>query len=167
MFSEVQLAFFDYDRTLYAHAYPRTGDPEDTYYDECIRMLSDKSMKERFAGDKPIKSTKWLVNLLQENKVPVYTLTHEIFNLRDVWKSFTAQRDFGIKHYLTVDSPEHKIDMIRAVAKIHNVPLRYCLFVDDKMDIIHLACAVGIYGLHTSNVAQMYEEIFSEDENIH
>lgn len=89
----------------------------------------------------------------------MYVLTHEVFNLRDKIKSESVKRDYGIDKYLTVDKAEHKIDMMKAVARAHGVPLNKVLFVDDKQNLIYDACAAGICGMHISNIVQLYEDI--------
>lgn len=159
MFSEVQLAFLDYDRTLYSHGYPYPGDECLDYYTECLQCLTNKGLAEKYRNSKPLPCMKWLVAMLQKNEVPIYTLTHEIFSLRDDWKKETAKLDYGITRYISVDSPDHKVDMIRAISDVYGVKLRNCLFVDDRMHTIRLACEAGIFGLHVSNIAQMYESI--------
>lgn len=159
MFGDVQLGFFDFDRTLYAYPFPYVGEVHGNYYDQCMMNLTKKAQEDRVGKGKPVACMKWLSGLLKDNQVPMYVLTHEIFNLRDEWKASVSKKEFGIENYLTVDSPEHKVDMIKAVATVHNVPLKNCLFVDDKMDTIYLACREGIFGLHSSNIAQLYEDI--------
>lgn len=159
MFEHIKLAFIDYDRTLYSHMYPACGEKHDTYYEECVRNLVYASQYNRFIGSKPLKCMQWFVSYLRDRGVEEYILTHEIFNLRDEWKKTTALNDYGISKYLTVNSPEHKIDMIKAVADTNGVNYRDCLFVDDKMEIVYLACEAGIFGLHTSNIVQLYEDM--------
>lgn len=155
MFRAFRIALFDYDRTLYPHAYPMTGESELSYEDECFLMLMGQ--KKRYETDKPLECMKWACNILRENGAVLYVLTHEIFNLRDAHKRETALVDYGIENYLTVNTPEHKIDMIRAVAKMHNVRLDQCLFVDDQIKLIYEACKAGICGKHISNIYQLYE----------
>lgn len=158
MFSEFKLAFFDYDRTLVAHAYPVAGRRALTYEEECYIYLSDSAIKERHFWDKPLECMKWAIQHLKEHDAVLYVLTHEIFNLRSEMKSITAREVFGIENYIEVDSPEHKVDMIKAVAKFHGVPLRNCLFVDDMMSTVYAAATEGIYAVHTSDITAAYEE---------
>lgn len=156
MFRGFRVGFFDYDRCLYVHDYPAAGEPHASYYDECIRMLMHQD--EIHKRDKPLNSMKWAIHNMQDNGAVCYVLTHEIFNLRDERKRQSAMRDYGIEHYLAVDTPDHKIDMMLAVAKMHNVSPGECLFVDDKISMIYKACASGICGKHVSNIYSLYEE---------
>lgn len=157
MYRGYKLAFFDYDRTLFTHSYPTAGEKHLSYEEECFEELAHQ--KKRHAGDKPVKCMQHLVNLLKENGCVVYILTHECFNLRNEMKLHDAKKYYGIDKLLTTDSSAHKVDMIKAVAKVHNVPLDECLFVDDKMDAIYDACAAGISAIPVINVAQLYEDI--------
>lgn len=156
MFRHYRIGFMDYDRTLYPHSYPTAGNTHKSYMDECYDMLVKQ--KEILGNDKPLKCMQWAVSNMQEAGAVVYVLTHEIFNLRDEHKKNTALRDYGISKYLSVDSPEHKVDMMLAVAKVHNVNPRDCLFIDDKMSTVYRACEAGIAGMHVSSIYQMYEE---------
>lgn len=158
MFSRFKLAFFDYDRTLITHAYPVAGRRTLTYEEECYIYLSDSAIKERHSGDKPLECMKWAIQHLKKHDAVLFVLTHEIFNLRSEMKSITAREVFGIENYIEVDSPEHKVDMIKAIAKFHGVSLRSCLFVDDKMSTVYAAATEGIYAVHTSDITAAYEE---------
>lgn len=53
MYRGFMLAFFDYDRTLYSHAYPVAGEVHPSYEEECF--IEFYKQKERHIGDKPIK----------------------------------------------------------------------------------------------------------------
>lgn len=160
MFKGYRLAFFDYDRTLFAHQHPFAGEPITTYEEECYNeLINQEKLYER---DQDVPAMKWAIDLLHGYGAVTYVLTHEIFNLRDDIKSTRAMEVYGIRNYLTTDSAAHKIDMIKAVAKRHGVKLSECLFVDDKMDIILLACENGISGVHTSNICATYEKSLQE-----
>lgn len=120
--------------------------------------LAIQLLKGRHSGDKPLECMKWAIQHLKKHDAVLYVITHEIFNLRSEMKSITAKEVFGIENYLEVDSPEHKMDMIKAVAKFHGVPLRSCLFVDDMMSTVYAAATEGIYVVHTSDITAAYEE---------
>lgn len=156
MYRHFRLAFLDYDRTLFTHGYPSPGEAHLTYQEECYEELVHQ--QERHERDKPVKCMQDMVKILQENGCVCYVLTHECFSLRDELKKSSAKEHYNIERYLATDSPDHKVDMILAVAKMHGVSLRDCLFVDDKMDIIYKACAAGITAIPVINVAQMFED---------
>lgn len=59
--------------------------------------------------------------------------------------------------YLTVDTPEHKIDMMLGVAMSKGIEPCDITFVDDKMDIVYKAIDAGIDGKHLSDIAALYE----------
>lgn len=89
----------------------------------------------------------------------IYVLTHEIFNLRDELKQDQLKHFYPNVPitYLTVDTPEHKIDMIRAVAVSEGCELADILFIDDNMKTIRMAAAAGIDARHLSYVVALYE----------
>lgn len=101
---------------------------------------------------------KWAIQHLKKHDAVLYVLTYEIFSLRSEMKSITAKEVFGIENYIEVDSPEHKVDMIKAITKFHGVPLRSCLFIDDMMSTVYAASTEGIYVVHTSDITAAHEE---------
>lgn len=66
--------------------------------------------------------------------------------------------------YLTVDSPDHKTDMIRAVAAVENCHLSDVIFVDDRMETVYQAQAAGIDARHLSDIVVLYESEMSRHE---
>lgn len=153
-----KLAFFDYDRTLVAHRYPREAIVErEAYYNECVRALT--VLKDDHAFDRPLPCMQWYTKKLYDEGYGLYVLTHEVFNLRDKLK----KEQLGLFYpdvkmtYLTVDTPEHKIDMIRAVADTEGCPLSDVIFVDDMLSTVNTAIRAGIDGRHLSDIVVMYE----------
>lgn len=162
MYRNIKVAFFDYDRTLFIHEYPAAGQAHPTYEEECFIELTNQAARHK--GDKPVKCMQWFVKLLQDNGCVCYVLTHEIFNLRNKLKSEEALRHYSIDKLITVDSSAHKIDMMRAVAKMHNINPRDCLLVDDKMQTVYDAASAGFTAIPCMNVAQLYESIDFENQ---
>lgn len=156
MYRHFRLAFLDYDRTLFTHSYPVPGEKHLTYQEECFEEFVNQAR--RHSGDKPVKCMQDAVRIMQESGCICYVLTHEIFSLRDDMKKDMAKKYYNIDKYLSVDSADHKIDMMLAVAAAHNVNPRDCLFVDDRMDIVYKACAAGFVGIPVINVAQLFED---------
>ncbi len=156
-----KLAFFDFDRTLVKHTYSldfiRAKEGEDGYLMECVYMLS--AMEEEYANDRPLPCMQWYVKKLFEEGYGLYCLTHEIFNLRNRFKK--SQLDLFYPDtpmtYLTTDTPEHKIDMIKAVAMAEACSLSDIIFVDDLMPTVYLAQKEGIDAKHLSDIVEMYE----------
>lgn len=152
-----KLAFFDFDRTLVAHDYSKEYNKVDNYLMECVFALT--SLAEEHAGDRPLPCMQWYAKKLFEEGYGLYCLTHEIFNLRDQLK----QDQLSVFYpdtpmtYLTVDKPEHKIDMMKAVAMTECCDFSDVIFVDDRMDTIYSALAVGIDAKHLSDIVVMYE----------
>lgn len=165
MFKNIKLAFYDFDRTLCVHTYPSDdlGKAHFDYEQECY--LQYHMQKQVLQGDMPVEYMRWFVNHVSEStsgSVKQFVLTHEIFSLRDDYKKGFAKRHYGIDGYISTNSSEHKIEMMRAIAKSENVSLNDVLFVDDKMEIIYNACENGILALHISNVIGMYEKHLKE-----
>lgn len=156
LLGHINIAFFDFDRTLFSHGYPSVREGHPSYLEECSIELEHQ--EERHAGDRSIAAMKWLVATLQSQDIETYVITHEIFNLRDKYKQDMAFKHYGITNYITVNSPEHKIDMMRAVLESKTTYPGMCLFVDDKMDLVYKSCEAGIRGLHISNIQALYDE---------
>lgn len=150
------LYFFDFDRTLCAHGYPVTGEPVMSYYEECLTMFTRE--KELFSKDKPLKCMKWFIDTQTTEDDELFCITHEIFNLRDEYKKSFLKKHYREMTYFTVDTAEHKIDLILALCKARNIPPSEVYLIDDKMSTIHLACQAGINGIHVSNIYALYEE---------
>lgn len=155
-----KLAFFDFDRTLVAHTYSRKfmDDRKDNYLMECVHMLT--ALGEEHMKDRPLPCMQWYAGKLYGEGYGLYCLTHEIFNLRDSIKQEQLKLFYpGISMaYLTVDIPEHKIDMMKAVAMVEGCSLSDIIFVDDRMDTVNLALDAGIDAKHLSDIVVMYEE---------
>lgn len=154
-----KLAFFDFDHTLITHTYSKEycKDSAKSYFNECLYMLT--SMDKVYENDKPLPCMQWYTNKLFEDGYGIYVLTHEFFNLRDNLKQAQLKKFYPNvpMTYLTVDTPEHKIDMIQAVAISEGCELSDIIFVDDKMETIKIALAAGINAKHLSNIVVLYE----------
>lgn len=153
-----KLAFFDFDRTLVAHQYPREAIQErESYYNECVRALT--VLSEDHAADRPLPCMQWYTKKLYDEGYGLYVLTHEIFNLRDELKKEELAAFYpDVKMtYLSVDLPEHKIDMMRAVACVEGCPLSDIIFVDDMLSTVNMAIRAGINGKHLSDIVVLYE----------
>lgn len=152
-----KLAFFDFDRTMVAHSYSHEYGVVDNYFLECVYMLT--SLDTEHINDRPLPCMQWYTRKLNDEGYGLYCLTHEIFNLRDNLKQDQIRRFYpGIPiTYLTVDLPEHKIDMMKAVAATKCCNLSDVIFVDDRIDTIELATRAGINAKHLSDIVVMYE----------
>lgn len=154
-----KLAFFDYDWTLVVHNYSKDylAAFVDGYLRDCYYMLT--KIEEEHAGDKPLPCMQWYVNKLFENGYGIFVITHEMNNLRDELKKRKLKEfysDIPVT-YLTVDCPEHKVDMIEAVALSEGCELSDVIFVDDKMETVNMAKAAGIDAKYLSDIALLYE----------
>lgn len=154
-----KLAFFDFDRTLVAHEYPAvyTKDSLNDYFMECLYTLT--SLKDIHVHDRPLPCMQWYTKKLYDEGYGLYCLTHEMFNLRDALKQEQLKLYYPDTPmtYLTVNTPEHKIDMIRAVAAAECCELSDIIFVDDLTPTVNLAEAAGIDAKHLSDIVVMYE----------
>lgn len=161
-----RLAFFDFDRTLVAHRYSKEYNEDmakGTFFDY-LYMLT--ALEEEHANDRPLPCMQWYAKKLQDMGYGLYCLTHETSNLRDDLKQrqlaeFYPETPMA---YLTVDIPEHKIDMMRAVAAAEGCELADVLFVDDRMDTVNMALEAGIKAMHLSDVVLLYETRDEEKE---
>lgn len=163
-----KLAFFDFDRTLVAHRYPREAIVErEAYYNECVRALT--VLTEDHACDRPLPCMQWYAKKLADEGYGLYVLTHEIFNLRDNLKKdqlSTFYPDTKMT-YLSVDTPEHKIDMMKAVAYVEGCQLSDIIFVDDMLSTVNMAIREGIDGRHLSDIVVLYEsEKAAQEQNM-
>lgn len=156
------LRFFDFDRTLCMHSYPDNyarvrGD----YYMDALYELQRQVELHKF--DKPLPCMQWYAKKCHEKGDTLFCLTHEIFNLRDEYKQEFLKEHYADTpmKYITVDSPEHKIDMIRALAEVHKVSLFNCELIEDNMCTVNLAIQNGITGTHISNIVTMYENMLA------
>lgn len=154
-----KLAFFDFDRTLVAHSYSKgyLEERQNGYMTECFQALT--VLMEEHAKDKPLPCMQWYVRKLYEEGYGLYCLTHEIFNLRDEMKKDQLKVFYGDTPmtYLTVDTADHKIDMMKAVAAVEECDLSDVIFVDDLMRTVNLAAEAGIDAKHLSDIVALYE----------
>lgn len=160
-----KLAFFDFDRTLVAHQYSQESLRErQSYYFECLRALT--VLEDDHAHDRPLPCMQWYTKKLSDEGYGLIVLTHEVFNLRDQLKKDQLARFYpDVKMtYLTVDSPEHKIDMMMAIAASEKCPLSDIIFVDDRISIVNAAIREGINGKHLSDIAVLYESELAYQE---
>lgn len=151
------MAFFDYDRTLCAHFYPSWYKPAN-YYEQVMFQL--KNAHEIYKHDKPVTAMKKLVEQCYDNDVKMFCITHEIFNLRDDMKQKFLNSEYGDYHitYLTTNSAEHKIDMMRAYCDYFSIETRDVLFVDDNTGSLNLANIAGFRAYSISSVCADYED---------
>lgn len=163
-----KLAFFDFDRTLVAHRYSQEALRErESYYFECLRALT--ALEDDHAHDRPLPCMQWYTKKLYDEGYGLIVLTHEVFNLRDQLKKDQLARFYPeVKMtYMTVDSPEHKIDMMMAIAAAENCPLSDIIFVDDMLSTVNAAIREGIDGKHLSDIVVLYEsEIAFQEQNM-
>lgn len=164
MFKNVELAFYDFDRTLCVHAYPSNNlnEPHPDYRRECYIQYKEQTLFQQ--EDMPLEYMKWFINYIRKVSplVKEFVLTHEIFSLRDNYKMDFAWKHYSLNRYISTDSGKHKIDMMCAIADAEEFDRQDILFVDDKMDTIYAACEAGIRGLHISNVICMWEKHLKE-----
>lgn len=153
-----ELVFFDFDRTLCVHDYSSDYQSLDDYECECYAMLHE--INNIHSKDKPLKCMQWFAKEVKMCDAKLYCLTHEIFNLRDDYKSKFIKKHYSETpmEYLTVDTSSHKIDMIKAVARMHNIPCDKCMLIDDKVQTIYEATKAGIQAYHISNIMLWFEE---------
>ena len=154
-----KLAFIDFDRTMVAHTYSAdyVKAEENNYFMECVYNLTVQ--EEEHANDRPLPCMQWYVKKLFDEGYGIYCLTHEIFNLRDQMKQEELKAFYPDipMTYLTVDTPEHKIDMMKAVAMVECCDLSDVIFVDDLMSTVYQALLAGIDAKHLSDIVVMYE----------
>lgn len=157
--------FFDFDRTLCVHNYDGKAKGPSTYYNECMNVLDPKLFDREYGGDVAPEYMKWYVGRVRANDCNlVYVLTHEIFNLRDEYKKRFALENYGIRpdHYLSVNSADHKVPMMQAIAGMFEAEPEDCILVDDSVNTLYEAEQVGIRGMHISNVMVEYEKHMKE-----
>lgn len=149
--------FLDYDRTLFSHSYIAKASGDVGYETDAYIELSRLWREREHAGDKPLRCMQWYVESQRADGARLFVLTHEIFNLRDECKKRMAIRHYGIYEYLAVDTPDHKIDMIRAVCKANDVEVSNAVLVDDMLSTVYAAERAGISGLHLSDVVVAFD----------
>lgn len=160
-----KLAFFDFDLTLVAHNHSSEYvNARENYLMDCIYMLT--AIEEEHAKDRPLPCMQWYVKKLFDEGYGLYCLTHEIFNLRDQLKKDQLEIFYPDTPmtYLTVDTPEHKIDMIKAIAMTECCDLKDVIFVDDRTATVNLAIMAGIDAKHLSDIVLMYESYIIPQE---
>lgn len=159
--TECKLAFFDFDRTLVAHNYSRefTDARRKGYFQECVQVLT--ALEEEHANDRPLPCMQWYARKLYMDGYELYCLTHEIFNLRDELKKDQLHLFYHDTPmtYLTVDDPDHKIDMMLALATVKGCTSEDIIFVDDLKNTVDKALAEGIDAKHLSDIVVLYESL--------
>lgn len=154
-----KLAFFDFDRTLVAHSYSKEymAARQNGYLMECVWALT--ALKEEHANDRALPCMQWYAKKLQEEGYGLYCLTHEIFSLHSALKQEQLKMFYPDTPmtYLEVDKPEHKVDMMKAIAMIECCPLSDIIFVDDLQKTVTAALDAGIDAHHLSDIVVMYE----------
>ena len=156
----LKLWFYDYDRTLCVHDYPKPGKQLSEFENICTHISCPEAFTK---GDRPSFAMKWHMNKTdKEDKI--FCLTHQLDNLRRdfIEKFLTYHYDREIK-YLATATPELKIDMILAWANHYSVSALDCYLIDDRMDTVYNACEAGINGIHVSTVFADYERYLSTD----
>lgn len=126
------------------------------------------ALAEEHAKDIPLPCMQWYVRKLFDDGYGLYVLTHEVFNLRDQLKKEQMKLFYPDTPmtYLTVDKPEHKIDMIMAIAMVEGCDLSDVIFVDDKMETVQMAQAAGIDAKHLSDIVALYERRVTSQEQV-
>lgn len=159
------LVFYDYDRTLVVHYYPMDYQKSSNIYiEDALSILDKNKCTQIYSKDKPLKCMQWHVNKHREQGDKLFVLTHERFNLRSKMKKAHISEWYGNDlEYLEVDTPEHKIDMIIAIAEHLNIDRSQCLIVDDRVDTLKLAAKSGIQAVHISNVMHEFEEFIEQE----
>lgn len=154
----MKLYFFDFGGTLCAHDYVRKADGDLSYEDECLCSLSQEAFREEHKGDAPLGCMLWYVReKLRERNAMCFVLSVEKSNLNDAYNQDFVRRNYGGMGYLMVNEPLYKIDMIKAVARLHDVGLELCELVDDDMDVVYAANRAGITGKHLSNIVREHD----------
>lgn len=149
-----KLWFYDFDRTLCAHDYPKVGVK---WTDMSLLLCQYRDSDILTNGDRPIRAMQWHVSMRSpEDKL--FCLTHQLSNLREAYiKDFLNKHYNGSLEYIEVATPELKIVAIEAIAEALSVSLGNCYLIEDRMDTVHMACDAGINGIHISNIYVEYE----------
>lgn len=154
----MNIVIFDFDRTLCVHNYVRKNSGDFTYEQECRYCLNTDMFMEEHANDRPLACMQWYVReKLMQPDTMLYCVSAEMFSLRDNYKKWFLARHYGGMIYMTVDKPEHKIDLIRALAEENRVQLCDCELVDDSLSTVYAANRAGITGRHISDIMYDYE----------
>ena len=159
--TDCKLAFFDFDRTLIVHNYSREfmDARQESYFQKCVWALT--ALEKEHANDRPLPCMQWYVKKLYMEGYELYCLTHEIFNLHDELKKdqlYLFYHDTPMT-YLTVDDPDHKIDMMLALTKVKGCTPDDIIFVDDLINTVDKALAEGINAKHLSDIVVLYESL--------
>ena len=157
----MKLYFLDFDRTLCAHEYVKKAAGPSTYFEECLTVLNKEKFQLEYGGDVAPEYMKWYVKqLLADKDNQCFVLTHEIFNLRDGYKKDFAEKNYGLdrRNYLSVNSADHKVPMMLAMAESMGLNPYDCYLIDDSVSTLYEAEREEINGSHISNVMVMYEK---------
>lgn len=153
-----QIKVFDFDRTLCVHDYVRKNAGDFTYAQECGYCLDNRQFMEEHAKDRPLACMQWYVRkALGEPDTLLYCVSAEIFSLRDEYKKRFLAQHYGGMIYMTVDKPEHKIDLILELAKHAGAQPCDCELIDDSLSTVYMANRAGIVGRHISDIMYEYE----------
>lgn len=163
----MKLYFLDFDRTLCVHDYVKKAAGPSTYFEECLTVLNKERFQAEYGRDVAPGYMKWYVRqLLADKDNQCFVLTHEIFNLRDGYKKDFAERNYGLdrRNYLSVNSPDHKVPMMLAMAESMGLNPDDCYLIDDSVNTLYEAEREEINGIHISNVMVMYERHLAEHD---
>lgn len=151
-FDKCKVVFFDFDRTLCAHDYVRSGTTYKLYYNELAHQA------EVHENDRPIPCMQWLVERARQNGCTLVCLSHTTTNLRDELNKNFLSRYYGSDiSYITVSSSDKKVEMMDAYCDANGLDKALCAIVEDRMDTLEQAEVSGFVGVHISNAAMWYE----------
>lgn len=154
----MKVVVFDFDRTLCVHNYVRKNNGDFTYAQECEYALDNRRFMEEHGGDRPLACMQWYVKeKLSQPGTMIYCVSQEIFSLRDEYKKSFLARHYGGMIYMTVDKPEHKIDLVLELAKRDGAQPCDCELIDDSLKTVYAANQAGINGRHISDIMYAYE----------
>lgn len=156
--NDVHLTFFDYDRTLFAHNYDKAF-IDCVTYEETARYLLVRG-DSTFKNDKPIQAVRDYAKECYNAGEELFCLTHQVCSLRDAYNIKALSEHYGDipMTYLSVNTAEHKIDMIRAMAYHRCALLCNCKLIDDRVSTVEMAISEGIVGINTSSLCADWEE---------
>lgn len=145
-----KLAFLSFEQTLVHHPIqPR--DPD--YFTDCLCALT------LVPDGQPLPCMQWYAKKLFRKNYGLYCLSTAGSNLYDRTRQAELARHYPDvpMTFLTTDCPEHKVDLIRAVAAVENYDPGDILFVDDDARAVADALKAGIDAKHLSEIVLLYE----------
>lgn len=155
--SKVKFAVFDFDDTLCLHDKMKSKDWDREEYD--AKILSRGY--DPWENSKPFTALKPAIDYFKEKEVDMYLMSWVASSFHATRKIEWVQEKFGVwMQDACTGSVEDKLRILKALAKHRGTAVEEVLFVDDNVEVLKDAAALGFL---VATPAFLAESIYSGD----